>query len=198
MDHHCAFMIACIGLNNHRHYIQLVFYGIISGYFCFFQSVIWASRHAKQFYENNQFLYFLPRAWFFVTFCITIICYTGVSGFLFGLHFKFALFNTTTIDDKKKTDSDVYSFGFLYNLREFFVTIRGFLFPITCRAKYEGYFYNRVGEDAEINQMDMKASKDTEENLDHDEVIKSIIKETDSNMRCESEYKFNNYKFKAT
>ena len=198
MDHHCVFMAVCIGARNHRYYVQLLFYGVISGIFCIAQWLLWFSRTGKALKQHNDVLRLIFKVLLFFGFCILILVYLLVSLYLLLYHLRLVLFNMTTIEDLKKVNKGTYDFGVVYNLRRFFYDFKRMMLPLDCRTKFEGYFYDRVAEDREIDKMAMlpaTAAVDHEPSSSLDlNTLLEMYKLHANRIPENIEYQFNGYK----
>lgn len=73
-------------------------------------------------------------------------------GVLLFRHIKYVLKNTGTIDDMGFKE-DNHNFNKITNLKLVFKNIFYFLLPIYHQDKYEGYYFDRLGEDPEVNNF---------------------------------------------
>jgi len=101
MDHHCPWINNCIGFQNRKQFLLLIFYVLISCYLIFGGMIVPVYEVILQFWENEQKMNLAENIMVLSAFTV-VSGLTGVLTFFFKFHITLLMHNTTTIEEMEK------------------------------------------------------------------------------------------------
>jgi hypothetical protein len=160
MDHHCTFLLNCVGLVNHKDFWNLLFHASIISLNLLIEvvSVLFVTYRSQIASMNSWEQFIFAVLGFNAVFVVIGILAAVLPLFLY--HTKVVLQNITTLEDMDFSGKTRYSFGYFFSIKAFFGSyLRAFL-PFNKINKHEGFYFPRPGESDEYCTVDLTFTKE--------------------------------------
>lgn len=149
MDHHCPWIMNCVGHGNQKFFILFLFYATIGDLIGF---IILADKslnldydHLSKYTEQKDFITVILFALILIGSCVLALAMTLAIGFLFIMQIRFILYNSTTIESRifqRYEESPYFYEKYLFNFKQVMgENMKEWLIPVFKHNIYNNGFY---------------------------------------------------------
>lgn len=167
MDHHCPWIMNCVGHANQKYFILFLFYATIGdliGFIFLLQETLSLDYdNLPKYSEKKDFLSVIVFPLILIGCTLLAFSMTIAIGFLFFVQFRFLIYNSSTIESKKfeKYEESPYYFdNHFFNFKVVMgEDITEWFFPVFKKNLYNHgfYFINPKNQEKNLNFASVKS-----------------------------------------